>query len=266
MESIGFLAAGIAHEINTPSQFIMQNLLFQKENIDNLHKLLSEYDTFVDSTKAVPQLAPGRIRVNKLKEKTDADFIMQELPNSIDESLSGIEGIIRIVKSIKKFSHTGDTQRVLANINTLIQTVVDISKNEWKYDSEVQMDLDENLPQTLCNPDILNQAFLNIVVNSAHANSDRKQPDGKKSVIRITTASDKDTIIISIQDQGVGIPDEIKDNIFTPFYTTKGMEKGTGQGLPIAYRALCEDHKGTLDFTSERGKGTTFTATIPIKT
>lgn len=268
LESIGQLAAGIAHEINTPTQFVSDNTYFLKESLGDLLKLcdlqaraleeLSPRDK-TSSSRSADKIAAFASEIAFTQLKTD-------IPLAIEQSLDGLQRITRIVRAMKDFSHPGTDKKTLVNINKALASTIDVSRNEWKYHAELVTDFDPALPLLNCLPGELNQAFLNIIVNAAHAIADavRGQPE-KKGVITVTTRGSDSMVEITIGDTGNGIPEDILPRIFDPFFTTKEVGKGTGQGLAIAYSAIVDKHGGTINVTTNQGQGTIFHINLPIE-
>ncbi len=265
LESIGQLAAGIAHEINTPTQYVGDNVSFLQDGFTGLNRLLSEYDnllgTFQDGAMA-PELVA---KIRSLAQEIDAEYLSQEIPQAIAQALEGIERISSIVHAMKQFAHPAADEKVATDLNKAIDNTITVSRNEWKYVAEMATDLDPGLPLVECLPGEINQVILNIIVNAAHAIGD-VVGDGSngKGKITVSTRQDGDMAELRIGDTGSGIPDEIRGRIFDPFFTTKEVGKGTGQGLTIARFAVVDKHGGTIDVQSEAGHGTTFIIRLPI--
>ncbi|HDH97429.1 MAG TPA: histidine kinase, partial [Proteobacteria bacterium] len=204
--------------------------------------------------------------VEEAVRSADMEFLAEEVPKAIDESLDGIERIASIVRAMKEFSHPGLEEKVAIDINRAIQNTVTISRNEWKYVADVELDLDPNLPLVPCLPRDINQVLLNIIVNAAHAIADVVgEGRAAKGKITISTRHIGDWVEIRISDTGTGIPPEIRHRIFDPFFTTKEVGKGTGQGLSIAHSIVVDKHKGQIFFETEMGKGTTFFIRLPLE-
>lgn len=263
LESIGTLAAGIAHEINTPIQFIGDNTRFLSECMQDLLKLISAYEKATQDQKLSEQ---AQTLLQQTEEQVDLKFLKQELPEAIVQTMEGIDRVTTIVRAMKDFSHIGSDTMSREDINKAIESTVVISRNEWKYASELTMDLAHNLPLVECIIGDIKQVILNLIVNAAHAVADTKdkQNTTDKGLIAITTQCTLPNIIIKISDSGTGIPENIQHKIFDPFFTTKKIGKGTGQGLTIAYASIVEKHHGKIYFQTTPGKGTTFIIELPV--
>jgi len=256
METIGVMAAGIAHEINTPLQYIVGNTRFMKEtteSIINLIKSIKDTCTSSDFSGHTDKL----LAVEKIINDFDIDFAAKEIPAAIEESIEGLDRISSIVLSVKKFSHPEFDELQSVNINAEIRNTINVSRNEWKYHAELITEFDENLPNLMCVASDFNQIILNLIVNAAHAIQGKFKLADCKGVISISTSHEKNCIQISIADNGSGIPDKIKDKIFNPFFTTKEVGKGTGMGLAIVLK-LIEKHKGKIWFETKENEGTIF--------
>lgn len=262
MESVGQLAAGIAHEINTPAQFIGDNIRFLQDSVQDLLTLVN----ICDSACSSPQTSAASIseQLQNSKQEIDYDFLTEEIPHAISQSLEGIQRITRIVQATKKFSHPGSETRTPSDINEILENTLTVAQNEIKYHADVIREYDTNLPKILCFPADLGQALLNIIINAAHAVGQRFNDGVGRGIIRIETRKRGANIEIRIQDTGCGIPEEHKDKIFNPFFTTKEVGKGTGQGLALAYTIVEDKHGGNISFVSRVGEGTIFTIRLPL--
>lgn len=265
MESIGQLASGIAHEINTPIQYVGDNLRYLNRSFTKIIDALSLYRQWqqdhIDHTFSRQELEDMEAQTDPRK----INMYIKEIPNAIEESLAGVERVRKIVLAMREFSHPSQKEKVLADINHGIETTVTISRNEWKYVADLEVDLDPNLPLINCQIDEINQVILNMIVNSAQSIQEIvEQHPEQRGKITISTINKGDWILITIQDTGNGIPDSIKNRVFDPFFTTKGVGKGTGQGLYLAHNIIVNKHHGRISLESEKGKGTTFFVELPV--
>ena len=266
LESIGQLAAGIAHEINTPTQYVGDNTRFIQQGIGELVDLLQLHRELIAAHRA--QLpAESCAEIDRRIESADLDFLLSEIPLAIRQTLDGVERVTEIVRAMKEFSHPGTEERSSVDLNAAIKSTLIVARNEYKYVAEVELLCDATLPPVLCLPGELNQVFLNLFVNAAHAIEEKNKRQGstEKGVIRVATHQlDDKWVEVRIGDSGAGIPEAIRYKVFDPFFTTKGVGKGTGQGLAIAHSVIVDRHEGTIDFVSEEGQGTTFIIHLPI--
>jgi len=267
LESVGQLAAGIAHEINTPAQFIGSNIEFLADSFQQVKRLV---DAVVGQMQAIADGGDVPLAVQTVTDllaESEWEYLGEEIPVAIRQSREGIKRITTIVQAMKEFSHPSSKEKVKNNLNKLVETTIIVASNEWKYCAEIRTELDPGLPAVCCLADELGQVFLNILVNAAHAVESRldADPQGKKGTITIATRHDGDQVEIRISDTGGGVPREIQDRIFDPFFTTKGVGKGTGQGLAIAHDVVTRKHGGTLVLESEPGQGATFIIRLPVE-
>ena len=263
LESIGQLAAGIAHEINTPIQYIGDNASFLE---DAFRDLLSLIETRQNSNAPLPNGAHADSFpvTSRSIEEGVLNYLRREVPKAIAQLIEGVNQVSRIVRAMKEFSHPGAVDKVPVDINRAIESTVLVSKNEWRYVSEVTTDFDPDLPHVPCVAGEFNQVILNLIVNAAHAISDVVSGSESKGRIHITTRRLDTGVEIRISDTGTGIPQSIRSKIFDPFFTTKPVGKGTGQGLAIAHSVIVQKHNGVLTFESEPGSGTTFIIQLPL--
>ncbi len=266
LESLGQMAAGIAHEINTPTQFVGDNAKYLQEAFADIESLLVAYDKLQDAIKNNNEVEEAAASAQSLMEEIDLDYLRKEIPNAIEHSIQGTQRISNIVQSMKYFSHPGKQTKEPTDINATIECAINIARNEWKYDADMSTELSPELHPVPCFPGEFNQAIINMIINATHAIKEAKQKDPeRKGEIRIQTIKDEDWAQISISDNGTGIPEEIQNKIFDPFFTTKEAGVGTGQGLAIAYTTIVDKLGGDIAVTSEIGKGSTFTIRLPTE-
>lgn len=265
LESVGQLAAGIAHEINTPAQFIGTNITFLEESFVDIKRLI---DTFQKVLQTIAQgsaiIETGR-EAEKLLEELDWNYLENEIPAAIQQSKEGIKRVTTIVQAMKEFSHPGRKEKAFYDLNKILETTITVASNEWKYCAEIVTHFDANLPKVFCLADEIGQVFLNILVNASHAIASKSPNSSEKGEITISTRHNQEHVEICIEDTGIGIPENIRARVFDPFFTTKSVGKGTGQGLAISHDVIENKHKGILSLTSETGKGTVFTIQLPIQ-
>jgi len=263
LESIGHLAAGIAHEINTPIQYIGDNSRFLDEAFRDLIRFVESRAELASAPRN-----PGRADLVTAPERTahdvDVDYLRAEIPKATEELLGGVAQVARIVRAMREFSHPGPVEKAPVDINRAIESTILVSKHEWKYVAVVTTDFDPELPPVPCVGGEFNQVILNLIVNAAHAIGDVVRGSDRKGSIRIGTRRDGGWVEVRVSDTGAGIPEDIRARIFTPFFTTKEVGKGTGQGLAIAHSVIVKKHQGTLHFESEIGVGTTFVVRLPL--
>jgi PAS domain S-box-containing protein len=263
MEAIGQLSAGIAHEINTPTQYVSDNLSFLKEGWESTHALMVLYrQAFAASDNTFSENWTTQIK--EAEEKFDFAFISAEMPKAIEQANDGVKRVAKIVRAMKEFSHPDTAEKSAVDINRAIETTVTVARNEWKYVADVQTELDEKLPPVPCYAGELNQVILNLIINAAHAIKDVVRDSGQKGHITVRTCNKGEVAEISVSDTGTGIPEGIRSRVFDPFFTTKEVGKGTGQGLALAHGVVRKKHGGKIWFESEVGKGTTFFIHLPM--
>jgi PAS domain S-box-containing protein len=264
LESLGQLAAGVAHEINTPIQYVGDNCKFLSESFDGLKRILVEYDALLTEAASCNHLKPVVDRVERIAKELDIEFLSQEIPSAIVQSIDGLHRVAQIVRSMKEFSHPGSADHSPVNLNRSIENTLMVCRNEYKYVADVVTDFSADLPPVYCLAGEINQAVLNLVVNAAHAIADARQNSGK-GLIKVSTRLDGEFAEIRVQDNGTGIPKAIRDRIFDPFFTTKEVGKGSGQGLSLARNVAVKKHGGSLTFETFEGRGTTFILRIPAR-
>jgi two-component system NtrC family sensor kinase len=261
MASIGQLAAGVAHEINNPTGFVSSNLKTLSDYIQDINGLSKEYRKLIAKLKqhsdpdgVLPHVSEQMKRITALQEEVDIDFLMKDIFELIEESREGTERIKKIVQDLKDFAHPGEDKPKFADINQNMESTLNVVWNELKYKAEVVKDYGD-LPQVQCYPQLLNQVFVNLLVNAAQSIEDRGE-------IKIKTRANNGYVEIKISDTGCGVSKKNLPRIFDPFFTTKDVGKGTGLGLNVAYNII-KKHHGQIDVKSDVGKGTAFTIKIP---
>ena len=265
LEAIGQLAAGIAHEINTPIQYVGDNTRFFQDAFNDLSRLLERYDQLFNAMKTGVTTDDILQEVEATAKRIDLTYLTEEIPKAIQQTLEGVERVAKIVRAMKEFSHPGTGEKTPVDINKAIENTITVSKNEWKYVADMVKDFDSSLPLVPCLPGEFNQVILNMIINASHAIAD-VVGDGSagKGVIRVSTRHQGDWAEIRISDTGTGIPDQIRTRIFDPFFTTKKVGKGTGQGLAISHSVIVTKHGGAITFDTDVGIGTTFIIQLPI--
>ena len=265
LEAIGQLAAGIAHEINTPTQYVGDNTRFLQESWHSFNELLAIAREMRQRAAAGSISSQTLQRFDALAQAADFEYLQTEIPRAIEQSLDGIERVAKIVRAMKDFSHPGSEEKKSIDINQAIETTITVARNEWKYVADVETHFDSNLPLVLCHAGEFNQVILNLLINAAQAIAQALEGGSQgKGKIVVSTTCDQDWAEISISDTGAGIPEAVRSRVFEPFFTTKPVGKGTGQGLALAHTAVVRRHGGKIWFDSELGKGTTFYIRMPL--
>ncbi len=251
LEALGTLASGVAHEINTPVQYVGDNMRFLRDSLSDISEIIQLYKS-----------GASKDEIEAKEDDADLEFLLEEIPAAIDQSINGLKQVARIVKAIKEFSHPGDEDIEDVDLNEAIETTLTVTRNQWKFVAKVDLDLAENLPTAPCCQGDINQVLLNMIVNAADAIAEKGETEN--GVISIKTREENGMILIEIADTGCGMPPEIMERMYDPFFTTKDVGKGTGQGLAISYKIIRTKHNGDILCDSMPGKGTRFTIQIPI--
>jgi PAS domain S-box-containing protein len=270
IQNIGRLAAGIAHEINTPIQFIGDNMRFLSDSFGQVIDLLEMYkqisQSLVENAISTESHHTDLEKAASIEEQADLQFLTEEIPRAIEQSLDGIKRVLTIVDAMRDFSHIDERRMEPADLNKALQSTIVILRNEIKYIADVKTDLDKNLPRVYCCADDMNQVFMNLLLNAAHSIAEvGSTKPRKRRLITVTSRHEDKDVLISISDTGTGIKPEIQHKIFDPFFTTRQAYKGTGQGLTFVRSAVVDKHAGSIDFETEAGVGTTFNIRLPIE-
>ena len=258
MEALGRLSAGIAHEINTPIQFVGDNTRFLAESYETMLRLLLTYRHVLDANSGATPWAQRQDIIRHAEAQADVDYLAEEVPSAVAQSLEGVERVASIVRAMKTFSHPGQDTQAPADLNEALQATVTVARHQVKYVADVVMDLCE-LPPVTCKLGDLNQVFLNLIVNAGDAIAET----GERGQIGVQTRTEGDCVVIRVSDSGAGVSDEIRHKIFEPFFTTKSVGRGTGQGLALARAVVQDRHGGTISVESTMGHGSIFTIRLP---
>lgn len=267
LESIGQLAAGVAHEMNTPLQFVGNNMKFLNDCSDSLFEVIDAHQANLDP-EADPK--PWRERheeINEAIERTRFARIRAEVPRAIEDSLEGVDRVIQIVRAMKDFSHPGDELKSPTDLNRAIESTVTVTRNRWKYAAKLVMELDPGLPHVTCKGGAINQVFVNLIVNAADAVAERREqePDAPEGRIVVRSRLEGNQVVFEFEDSGCGMPEEVQRRIFDPFFTTKEVGKGTGQGLSLSHAIITQKHGGSITVHSTPGEGTLMRVVLPIE-
>jgi PAS domain S-box-containing protein len=258
LESLGRLSAGLAHEINSPIQFVGDNARFLEEAYQELIRVVEIYRGLLDTSNPIGWIERQE-RVREAEASIDFDFLQKEIPSAVEQTLEGIERVSTIVRAMKTFSHQGHKEQVPADLNEALAATVTVTRHQVSEVANMVLDL-ADLPPVRCNIADLNQVFLNLIVNAA----DAIEETGRRGVIVVSSALEGEDVVVRVSDTGGGIPEDVRPMIFDPFFTTKDVGRGSGQGLPLARAVVQEGHGGTLTMESVPGEGTTFSVRIPV--
>lgn len=263
LEAVGRLAAGIAHEINTPIQFVGDSSRYLETSFQDHATLIQSYRSFIAAVEGDANLSRQVALVRQAEEDADLAYAQAQIPKAIDRILDGVDRVATIVRAMKEFAYPDLAQKKPADLNKALLSTLTVARNELKYTAAIETDLGE-LPPVVCLLGDLNQVFLNLLINAADAIASANGTSGEMGKIRVCSRREGDSVVITIQDTGTGIPPAIHDKIFDLFFTTKEVGKGTGQGLGIARSIIVDKHQGRLGFETEEGVGTTFIIHLPI--
>ncbi|MEI9947829.1 MAG: ATP-binding protein [Pseudomonadota bacterium] len=265
LEAIGQLAAGIAHEVNTPTQYVSDNTAFAQKGVAGLITALHAAMVVVQAAKEGPVDAALIAAADAAVSKAKVPYLIKQLPRALEQSREGLGRIASIVQAMKEFSHPSGSEKKPVNLREAIETTIAVARNEWKYVAEVELDMEAGLPLVPALRNEFNQVILNLIVNAAHAIGEStaggSQGKGKISIVGRVLG---EQVEIRISDTGAGIPESARAKVFEPFFTTKEVGKGTGQGLAIAYSVIVDKHQGSISFETALDRGTTFVICLPL--
>lgn len=263
LEAVGRLAAGVAHEINTPIQYVGDSVQFLKSAYFDCETVLKIYRSGL--TNIINGTAADQVKmtVDAAEKAADIEFYMTEVPKALERTMEGVERVAQIVRAMKEFSHPDAVDHQPADLNRAIETTLLMAMNEYKYIAKIETHFSE-LPHVMCNLGELNQVFLNLIVNASHAIAAAGKDSAEGRII-VTTHQEGDAVMLAFEDNGCGIAPENLSKIYDPFFTTKEVGKGTGQGLAITRSIVVDKHSGSVDVRSCVGEGTCFTLRLPIK-
>jgi signal transduction histidine kinase len=264
LEAIGSLAGGIAHEINTPMQYVGDNVRFLGESIASMIGAVQAARALADLSRTQSNMASAVAAFDLALGELDMTYLMAELPLAAAHSREGCDRVGDIVKAMKGFSHPGRSEKQLVDLNAAVREVIIVCRSEWKYVATMDTNFEAAMPMVPCLPGELQQVVLNLIVNAAHAVAEARGDSGQLGAIAVSTRLDGGWAEIRVQDDGAGIPESIRAQVFDPFFTTKKAGSGTGQGLSIAHTTIVRKHEGTLTFESTTGHGTTFLIRLPV--
>jgi len=263
LESVGQLASGIAHEINTPIQFVGDSIYFLKDAFENMQTLLTDYQSIIKKFSDSPQYTELIKETHQSEEDADIIYLQEHVPKAIDRIFDGTDRVSTIVRAMKEFAHSDSVKKTPVDLNNALQTTLIIARNEYKYVADVKTELG-NIPSVYCHLGEINQVFLNMIVNAAHAITEAVGNSGKRGQINISSYCEGDYVVITFKDTGTGIPLSVQNRIFDPFFTTKEVGNGSGQGLSICRATIVDKHAGDITFKTIEGEGTTFFIQLPI--
>ena len=264
LDAVGQLAAGIANEISNPAQSASENTVFIKDSWHALDGLLSQV-RLLSREHRLGGVSPATIRaVVGCAEEADLDDLMEETPKAIRQCLDGLERVSEVVRAMTEFSHPDPPGKSLVDINRVVETIVTVTRSEWKSVARLETSLDATLPKVPGQRSDLNHVILNLIVNAAHAIKDRGAA-ASQGMINILTRRRGTDVEVVVADNGTGIAPEHRSRVFDPFFSTKGVDQGSGHGLFVAHNIVVKKHRGKIWFETEKGQGTTFFVRVPIQ-
>ncbi|MEZ5935857.1 MAG: ATP-binding protein [Alphaproteobacteria bacterium] len=262
LEALGTMAGGVAHEINTPVQYIGDNINYLRDGVGDLLSLLAAYRDLAARLDADSAAAAPLQQVRRLEVELDLDFLMDEIPEAIAQAGEGLARVSTIVQAVKQFAHPGSREGQAFDANQAIDSTIEVCRGQWKYIAELQTRFADDLPKLTGHQGEFNQIMLNLIVNAAEAIEESGRAGA--GLIQVRTSLDQGGIVIEVGDNGCGVPAAIRDRIFEPFFTTKDVGKGTGQGLAFCFRAVTQSFDGRIEVASTEGQGSTFRLFFPV--
>lgn len=264
LEAVGRLAAGVAHEINTPIQYVSDSLEFIRQSAEDLARFVERANQMCAAVQRGEDAGHHALECERLAQEADLAYSLENVGPSIRRATDGLTRVANIVRALKRFAHPGADQMTAADLNDALASTLTIAANEYKYVADVVTDYGAIDPVS-CRIGELNQAFLNIIVNAAHAIADKVGDSGARGTITVRTRQQGEFAEVTIEDTGGGIPEAIRERVFDPFFTTKEVGRGTGQGLAIVRSVVRDMHRGEVSFLSEAGRGTAFVLKLPLR-
>ena len=265
LESLGRLAAGIAHEINTPNQYIGDNIRFMGQAFVELRPLIDALRRLLQAVKEASVTDLLVAEIEAALQQADPDYLVGEIPKAAREALEGVQSVARTVRAMKAFAQAEGEQKTPIDVGQSIENAIIVCRNEWRNVADVVTDFDPDLTLVPCVPGELNEAILHLVRNAAQAIAETvKTASPQKGRITVRARRDADKVEIRVEDSGIGIPQEIRSRVFDPFFTTRPVGQGSGQGLAIAHAIIVQGHGGTITFETQPGRGTTFVIRLPL--
>jgi PAS domain S-box-containing protein len=253
LESVGRLAAGVAHEINTPVQYVNDSLYFIREGVEELLR-----------HGAAPVHGGEATAGRRAEPASDLQYLADNLPAACERAVDGVGRIAEIVQSLKEFAHADPEAMCPVDLRRVIGNTLVVARSEYKYIARLTTDL-ADVPDVPCHATLISQVVLNLIVNAAHAIADSTRPAGELGTITVRTYQEGDRVVIAVADTGCGIPEPVRHRIFDPFFTTKEVGRGTGLGLSFVHNVVVKVHGGSVSFQTECGRGTTFCVRLPLQ-
>jgi signal transduction histidine kinase len=262
LQALGQITSGVGHELNTPLQFIGDNLHFLRDGLQGMLVMVDALRTVREAARVGP-VDPSLVAIaDEAEQSADYDYLTQRLERIFARTFDGLQRITSIVEAMRRFTHPRN-ELAPVDLNQSLETTLTLARNEYKYVAKVVTELGD-VPAVLGHASDLGQVFLNLIVNAAHAIADRGAGEGGLGTIVVRTLRDGDAVVVTISDTGCGIPAELHDRIFEPFFTTKEPGRGTGQGLTLVHAVIVDGHHGQVTFDTEVGRGTEFRLRLPL--